>query len=191
MMQKFGTLQDAIALAEFAHRNQLDKAGMSYVDHPKRVLQSVQAQGALPYVQIAAVLHDVTEDTPYTPEMLVSLGFSEAAVEVIKLLDRGYSSGEFDKINHARDVGGTIKGKSWYIALGPDGRDEFYYYAIRQDPAALMIKKADIRDNTAPWRMSYLSEETQTRLWAKYGKAMKYLEFAEKIELVPDSAFLS
>jgi len=49
-MQKYNTLQDAIALAEFAHRNQHDKAGMPFIDHPKRVLASVQAQGVQPYV---------------------------------------------------------------------------------------------------------------------------------------------
>ena len=56
-MQTFKTLDDAIALAKFAHRNQTDKAGLPYIDHPLRVLEKVKAQGALPYVQIAAVLH--------------------------------------------------------------------------------------------------------------------------------------
>jgi hypothetical protein len=88
-MQKFKTLNDAIALAEFAHRNQQDKAGLPYIEHPKRVLASVQARGALPFVQMAAVLHDVTEDTPFTREMLESLGFSEAVTHVVWELDRG------------------------------------------------------------------------------------------------------
>lgn len=43
-MQKFKTLSDAIALAEFAHRNQYDKAGMPYIAHPKRVMEAVQAR---------------------------------------------------------------------------------------------------------------------------------------------------
>ena len=43
MTQKFKTLNDVIALAEFAHRNQTDQAGMPYIDHPRRVIQAVQA----------------------------------------------------------------------------------------------------------------------------------------------------
>src|SRR5690348_1607586 len=91
-MQKFSTLQDAIDLAEYAHRNQFDKAGMPYIDHPKRVLAAVQGQGRQPYIQIAAVFHDITEDTAFTPSMLPELGFSEAAVEIVALLDRDISA---------------------------------------------------------------------------------------------------
>ncbi len=48
------TLQDAIDLATFAHRHQRDKAGEPYINHPLRVLESVKAQGAQAYVQMAA-----------------------------------------------------------------------------------------------------------------------------------------
>lgn len=140
-MQKFSTLPDAVELARYAHRNQLDKAGMPYIDHPLRVLQAVQAQGARPYVQMAAVLHDVTEDTAFTPEMLLQLGFSEAVVRLVLLVDR---------------------------TRHPAG---FYYEDIRNNPDALMIKLADIADNSQEWRLAYLEEETQQRLRDKYDKA--------------------
>lgn len=55
-MQKFNTLSDAIALAEFAHRNQHDKAGMPYIEHPRRVMEAVQAQGAMPYGWLIACM---------------------------------------------------------------------------------------------------------------------------------------
>lgn len=145
-MQKFDSLTDAIALAEFAHRNQLDKAGLPYIDHPKRVLQKVQAQGALPYVQIAAILHDVTEDTTFTSQMLLELGFSEAAVRLVILLDR----------------------------TGEDPDD--YYMNIRDDPGARLVKLADIEDNLSPWRLSYLSPSTQRRLRRKYHHAKLIVE---------------
>src|SRR6478736_1968456 len=90
MGNKFN-LADCVRLAEFAHFHQYDKAGNPYIEHPKRVLASVQAQGAQPYVQMAAVLHDVTEDTEFTPEMLLSLGVPEAAVDIVRLVDRGIS----------------------------------------------------------------------------------------------------
>lgn len=156
-MQKFSTLTDAIALAEFAHRNQLDKAGLPYIEHPKRVLAKVQAQGALPYVQIAAVLHDVTEDTPFTPEMLIALGFSEAAVELVKLLDRDYS-------------------KSIYSLFSKyDSVEAFYYGRIRENPEAKMVKLADMDDNTEEWRLGYLTPETRKRLIRKYDNARAIL----------------
>jgi (p)ppGpp synthase/HD superfamily hydrolase len=150
-MQKFASLSDAIALAEFAHRNQLDKAGLPYIDHPRRVLEKVKAQGALPYVQIAAILHDVTEDTSFTDTMLIQLGFSEAAVNIVRLLDRDRNA-EYGYTN-----------------------DE-YYTRIAADPGAKMVKLADIEDNLSPWRQSYLTPETQHRLRRKYRRAVLILE---------------
>ena len=165
-MQKFKTLADAIALAEFAHRNQVDKAGLPYIDHPRRVLEKVKAQGALPYVQMAAILHDVTEDTSFTPEMLLELGIPESAVEIVRLVDRGSSASTW-----------------WNITAMPptkeelvkDLQNEFYYQNIRVNPGALTVKLADIEDNLSPWRLSYLTDETQKRLKKKYSKAREIL----------------
>lgn len=145
-MQTYSTLQDAIALATFAHRNQCDKAGMPYIDHPLRVLESVKAMGGRPYVQMAAVMHDVIEDTPFTAQMLLDLGFSEAVVNLVVLLTR---------------VDGVPK--------------EEYYRGIGKNLDALMIKEADIRDNTAEWRLSYLDYETQQRLRIKYEEAKIFM----------------
>lgn len=160
-MQRFKTLADAIRLAEMAHFSQLDKAGLPYIEHPKRVLAKVQAQGVLPYVQIAAVLHDLTEDTAYTPQMLLDLGFSEAAVRIIKLLDR------------------DISAKSWANLYAghqnPISKDDYYYLSIQADRNATIVKLADIEDNLSPWRQAYLEPETQNRLRAKYAKALEIL----------------
>ncbi len=154
------TLQDAIDLATFAHRKQFDKAGEPYINHPLRVLNSVQAQGAQAYVQMAAVLHDVTEDTPFTAEMLTAFGVPEATVEIVKLVDRDFSG---IKWYHEPDVDDPIS------------KDEFYYQEIRKNPGALIVKKADIGDNTQPWRLEYLPPETRERLIKKYAKAMEAL----------------
>lgn len=145
-MQKYQTLEDAIALAEFAHRHQKDKSGAAYIDHPKRVLATVQAQGARPYAQTAAVLHDVIEDTPFTAQMLLDLGFSEAAVQLVVLLTRT-----------------------------DDVPPDFYYDAIMRNPDARMIKVADISDNLQEWRLSYLTPTTQQRLRLKYQRALEAL----------------
>lgn len=163
------TLQDTIDLATFAHRHQFDKAGEPYIKHPLRVLKSVQDQGARAFVQMAAVLHDLTEDQPFTPQMLLDLGVPEAAVDIVKLLDRGLSSERW-----ARTYMLTKIGERNFFEVYPEAAD-FYYAEIRKNPGALQVKKADIGDNTQPWRLEYLPEETQTRLRAKYAKALEAL----------------
>lgn len=161
-------LADCIDLARFAHRHQYDKAGAPYIEHPLRVLSSVQAQGAQPYVQMAAVLHDVTEDTPFTPQMLLDLGVPEAAVEIVKLVDRG----ESERYHFAADYPGglnlTMTGQKEQIAY-------FYYEAIKKNPGAVQVKLADIGDNLQPWRLAYLPPATQERLRSKYAKAIEQL----------------
>jgi (p)ppGpp synthase/HD superfamily hydrolase len=167
MVQKFGTLDDAIALATFAHRNQKDKAGLDYIQHPLRVLAKVQAQGAMPYVQIAAILHDVTEDTSFTHQMLLDLGFSEAAVRLIRLLDRKDSKERYYS-DLWQEIFATAETKIPTV-------DEFYYEGIRNDPGAKMVKLADREDNLSPWRLSYLTKETRERLILKYAHALEVL----------------
>jgi len=142
----FQTLDDAIKLAEFAHRHQYDKSGFAYVEHPKRVLAAVQAQGAPPFVQIAAVLHDVCEDTPFTPEILTTLGFSDPVVILVRKLSRRW----YGKPKHKTD-------------------DE-YYQTIADDPFASLIKWEDMSDNSLEWRLVYLEPDDQDKLRTKYDK---------------------
>lgn len=176
-MQKFKTLSDAIALAEFAHRNQVDKAGLPYIEHPKRVLEKVKAQGGLPYVQMAAILHDVTEDTAFTSDMLLDLGIPESAVRIVNLLDRNRSADIY--LNCGDHLGYKIDGVTKWLGFHkPEHcltKDEYYYATIRENPGALMVKLADIEDNLSPWRLAYLEEATQSRLRKKYSKAREIL----------------
>jgi len=68
------TLQRAIEIATIAHKDQVDKAGKPYIDHPLRVMQAVEGEDA----KIVAVLHDVLEDCPtFTLDYLRSEGFSQ------------------------------------------------------------------------------------------------------------------
>lgn len=168
MRQTFNTLTDAIDLAEYAHRKQVDKAGLPYINHPRRVLAKVQAQGALPYVQMAAILHDVTEDTKFTPEMLLGLGFPESAVRIVRLLDRDESEVEWAVRGGAI---GFVVGSNEYKAA----RDAFYYKEIRKDAGAKLVKLDDIADNLLWWRLVSLEKATQHRLQEKYAKALALL----------------
>ena len=54
------TIEDAIALANEAHRGQTRPDGTAYILHPLRVMLALQDE----LDQVAAVLHDVVEDTP-------------------------------------------------------------------------------------------------------------------------------
>lgn len=169
-MQRYNTTNDAIALAKFAHFKQKDQAGFDYFEHPRRVMAAIQAQGAAPYVQQAAILHDVTEDTAFTSPMLAQLGFSPAVTELLDLLDRFTSARLYDRIAGAEFVPSA---ESFYHAARD--AEEFYYLMIANNPAAKMIKLADIADNTLPYRLAYLPKERQERLTAKYAKARELL----------------
>lgn len=166
-IQSYSTLDDAIALAEFAHRNQKDQAGEPYIRHPMRVLRALQEQGARSYEQIAGVLHDVTEDTRYSPAMLLELGVLPAAVDIIKLVDRHYS-----KYQWAHDSAILYQEHGVHMAMSAD---EYYYYHIRQNPGALKLKLCDIGDNSLPWRVVYLPPAKQKHLGEKYTLALKLL----------------
>lgn len=77
-------LEKAIEIALNAHAGQLDKAGISYVLHPLRVMLSLSDETD----QICAVLHDVVEDSSITLTDLKEAGFSREVVETVGLLTR-------------------------------------------------------------------------------------------------------
>ena len=81
---KTATLEDAIAIAAQAHKGQTDKAGASYILHPLRLMMQMKSEEAM----IAAVLHDVVEDSNWTLGELREKGFSEAVLEAIECLTK-------------------------------------------------------------------------------------------------------
>jgi len=173
------TLDDMIRLCEYGHYHQRDKAGHKYITHPMRVLAAVQEQGAQPFVQMAAVGHDLTEDfkhTRITIDMLRTFGVPEAAVEIIRLCDRNLSTFSFNATAEARQWLDDRTINPYEVQEYKDARDAFYYAEIRKNPGAVQVKLADIGDNTQPWRLNYLPPATQDRLRAKYAKAITLLE---------------
>ncbi len=78
------TLEDAILLATEVHRGQKDKGGAPYILHPLRVMLRVAGDTE----QMAAVLHDVVEDTWVTLEQLRKDGYPEAVVRAVDCLSR-------------------------------------------------------------------------------------------------------
>ncbi|SFD89637.1 HD domain-containing protein [Paracidovorax konjaci] len=78
------TLERAIAIAAEAHAGQTDKAGQPYILHPLRVM--LRLHGV--HERIAAVLHDVVEDTPVTLDRLAREGFAPEVLAAVEALTK-------------------------------------------------------------------------------------------------------
>ena len=78
------TLQRAIEIAVEAHHGQKDKNGMPYILHPLRLMFQMKSDSE----KMAAVLHNVVEDSDWTLEQLKSEGFNGDVIEAVNLLTR-------------------------------------------------------------------------------------------------------
>jgi (p)ppGpp synthase/HD superfamily hydrolase len=125
------TLEDAIALAVEAHRGQKEKAGQPYILHVLRVMFRLDTEQE----QMAGVLHDLVEDTPYTLDDLRRLGYPESVVVAIDCLTRR-------------------KDESY---------EEFVERASAH-PIARRVKLADLEDNMDIRRLSAVTERDRERL---------------------------
>lgn len=83
-MSKEELLTKAISIAEKAHKGQVDKAGMAYIEHPKRVSDCCIAIDA----KIVAILHDTIEDSDITPNFLLDAGFPQYIVDAVVSVTR-------------------------------------------------------------------------------------------------------
>ncbi len=132
-------------IATRAHEGQVDKAGMPYIDHPRRVAERVAQVDGRPEAIAVAWLHDVVEDTGTTLDDLRAGEFSEEVVAAVDAMTRC-----------------------------PDAGDE-YYQRIATDDLAIVVKLADIWDNTDPDRVARLDEKDRTRLQDKYRHALEVI----------------
>lgn len=78
------TLEDAIRLAAAAHAGQTDKAGQPYILHPLKVMLRMETLAE----RMAAVLHDVVEDTAVTLEQLRVEGYPAEVVAAVDALTK-------------------------------------------------------------------------------------------------------
>lgn len=137
-------LAKAIFLAAKAFRNKTDKGGAPYILHCLHVMNEVEDLSIC--ARIAAVLHDLVEDTAWTLEMLRETGFSERTIELIDLLTFRKGDVYFDKI-----------------------------MVLAKDPEANRIKRADINHNSQMCRLKGVNEDDLERT-IKYVKSYHYLE---------------
>ena len=136
------TLERAICIAAEAHAGAVDKAGAPYILHPLRVMLRLTD----PEARMAAVLHDVVEDSDWTLDRLRAEGFAD---EVVTAID-----------------GVTRRASETY--------DEFVERAGR-NPMARQVKLADIADNLDISRIANPTEKDHTRL-ERYRRAKAQLE---------------
>ena len=108
------TLERAIEIAARAHAGQTDKGGNPYILHPLRLMLAV----GTPHARMAAVLHDVVEDSPLTLADLREECFPREVVDAVDALTKR------------------------------DGEDRLQAAArAARHPVARAVKLADVRDN--------------------------------------------
>lgn len=131
----------AIKLCFEAHKNQVDKTGLPYVFHPFHLAEQMKDE----YSTVCALLHDVVEDTEYTFEDLINMGFPNEVIEALKLL------------THADDVP--------YMD---------YVKALSVNHIAKAVKIADLTHNSDTSRLDVVDEWALKRE-EKYKKALEFL----------------
>ncbi|HET9141432.1 phosphohydrolase [Actinophytocola sp.] len=139
------TVEDAVRIARDAHQGQVDKSGSPYIGHPLRVMDRVEGE----YARMAAVLHDVIEDTPVAAADLRTAGCPARVVDAVVALSKRPGEPQ------------------------PD-----YLARVAADEIALIVKRADIADNMSPHRMARLDPATRNRLRTKYTEALAFLDAA-------------
>lgn len=131
----------ALRLSFDAHKDQLDKSGMPYVYHPFHLAEQMESEETV----TVALLHDVVEDTDYTIEDIIAMGFPKSVTDALTLMTH-------DKTVPYMD----------YVAK------------IKTNPIAKAVKLADLRHNSYTSRLDIVDEKTKNRL-EKYADAIQLL----------------
>lgn len=95
-------MKDLLTIAEHiakrAHKNQIDKGGRAYIEHPLFVASQVDGINA----KAAALLHDVLEDSDITPSDLLNQGIPQDIVDVVVVLTRKANESYEDYIKRVK-----------------------------------------------------------------------------------------
>lgn len=89
----------ALKLMFEAHKNQVDKSGMPYVFHPFHLAEQMTDEKTT----VAALLHDVVEDTEITIDELRRMGFDEEVCTALALLTHDESVSYMDYIRKIQE----------------------------------------------------------------------------------------
>ncbi len=135
------TVEKAIEIAARAHANQVDKGGTPYIFHPLRLMLAVNS----PFERMAAVLHDVVEDTDVALADLRDEGFPPEVVDAVEALTKRKGERRLEAARRAA-----------------------------KNPIALIVKLADVTDNMDLSRIPNPSEKDFNRL-KEYEQVKKLL----------------
>ena len=131
----------AMKLCFAAHKDQVDKSGLPYVFHPFHLAEQMTTEETT----VAALLHDVAEDSAYTLDDIAALGFPQNVIAALKLL------------THDENVP--------YME---------YVAAIRPNPIARAVKLADLAHNSDLSRLDCVDEKALQRV-DRYKAAIRLL----------------
>lgn len=131
----------AIRLMFDAHKDQLDKGALPYVFHPFHLAEQMPDEATT----VAALLHDVVEDTDYTVEDMEAMGFGKPVCDALRVL------------THDKSV--------------PYGE---YITRIKKNPIAAAVKIADLTHNSDLSRLDTVDKADEDRA-AKYRDALSIL----------------
>ena len=103
-------LQLALEYAKEKHKGQKRIGGDDYISHPIAVCEIVKGQGLDESCQIAALFHDLLEDTDATEEEILKYGNAEI-LEAVKLLtkEKGYVMAEYISAIKANPIAFSVK----------------------------------------------------------------------------------
>ena len=107
-MENFIELREkAMQIAINVHREQVDKAGIPYINHPIRVERRCSRQED----RLVALLHDTIEDGDIASEYLLLVGFSQEVVDAILSVSRKRGEDYFEFIQRckANPIGRRVK----------------------------------------------------------------------------------
>lgn len=131
----------AMQLCFAAHKDQTDKSGMPYVFHPFHLAEQMTDE----YTTVVALLHDVIEDTDYTPDDLRVMGYPQPVIEAIEAMTH------------------------------PEGVPYLDYVAnIKKNSIAAKVKLEDLMHNSDTSRLDVVDEKAMSRL-KRYQKAIALL----------------
>ena len=91
------TIERAVEIAAKEHAGVVDKGGSPYLFHPLRLMFAVNT----PFEKMAAVLHDVVEDTPVTLDDLTKEGFPSDVIIAIDALTKRRGESRIDAAKRA------------------------------------------------------------------------------------------
>lgn len=110
-MDDEGRYKRALAYATEKHKGQFRIGGAPYITHPMAVSQLVKEKGYGIEYQIAALFHDLLEDTDATEKEIEEIG-GRRVLEAVKLLtkEKGYVMSEYIAAIKENDIAFAVKG---------------------------------------------------------------------------------